>query len=379
MGRINFKGATIHRYRCLADDQSIDLKSNITAIIGENEAGKTSVLQALAKAGCYGTEMGKLKYDARDDYPKRKIKELECGNPMAVTMNYEISDGLLAEIEKHVGEKCSIRTFNVATDYENRMYINSSFPKEIENEYITPNLPVFLYYDEYYSLPSKVSLSRLKNGEGLTLSERTAGALLYLADFDLEKLDETKDYSFYKTKLESIQAEFTESFLKYWTGNRDLQIEFELGEEEKEVPKGSSKGFFSMLKKKPAYEKEKILEIRINDRKNMISMPLEKRSRGFNWFFSFWVWFKAVQKENAANYVFLLDEPGMWLHEEGQKDLMRLLDEISGQNKIIFTTHSPFMAKWVKDDLYKINNGVLKKKTPYDGERGTDHGEDTSC
>ena len=51
----------------------------------------------------------------------------------------------------------------------------------------------------------------------------------------------------------------------------------------------------------------------------------------------------------------------MWLHEEGQKDLMKLMDEISGQSKIIFTTHSPFMAKWANGNLYEICDGRFVK------------------
>ena len=41
MGKIDFTGAVIHRYRCIADDQNIDFTGDITAIIGENEAGKS--------------------------------------------------------------------------------------------------------------------------------------------------------------------------------------------------------------------------------------------------------------------------------------------------------------------------------------------------
>ena len=360
MGKIDFTGAVIHRYRCIADDQNIDFTGDITAIIGENEAGKTSILQAIAKAGCYGTETRNLKFNPEDDYPKRKIKELEGDAPKAVTMKYVMSSGFADEIEKATGEKIRDRSFLAVTDYENRMRIDGPFSEMIQEKYIKPNLPVFLYYDEYYSLPSRVSLDRLCRGENLTLSERTAQALLYLADFDTEKTDDTGDDSFYKTKLENIQAEFTENFLKYWTGNSDLQIEFEITKEEK-ATKEPSKGLFARFRKTHSTEKERFLEIRINDRKNMVSMPLDKRSRGFNWFFSFWVWFKAVQKEDAANYVFLLDEPGMWLHEEGQKDLMKLMDEISGQSKIIFTTHSLFMAKWANGNLYEICDGRFVK------------------
>ena len=102
MGKIDFTGAVIHRYRCIADDQNIDFTGDITAIIGENEAGKTSILQAIAKAGCYGTETRNLKFNPEDDYPKRKIKELEGDAPKAVTMKYVMSSGFADEIEKAI-------------------------------------------------------------------------------------------------------------------------------------------------------------------------------------------------------------------------------------------------------------------------------------
>jgi predicted ATP-dependent endonuclease of OLD family len=39
----------------------------------------------------------------------------------------------------------------------------------------------------------------------------------------------------------------------------------------------------------------------------------------------------------------LLDDPAIPLHPSGQKDFLAVLDKISGDNQIIYTTHSPFL------------------------------------
>lgn len=94
--------------------------------------------------------------------------------------------------------------------------------------------------------------------------------------------------------------------------------------------------------------------MRVRDKRDMVSMPLGNRSRGFNWFFSFGVWLRAIQKERICPFIFLLDEPGLNLHISVQKDLMNLIKDISKQDQVIFTTHSPYMLEEVKESIYCV-------------------------
>ena len=74
-----------------------------------------------------------------------------------------------------------------------------------------------------------------------------------------------------------------------------------------------------------------------------VEVNLNERSRGLRWFFSFYVTFSADTKGGVAqNAILLLDEPGLFLHIESQKDL-QLHFEKDFYNQIIYTTHSPFM------------------------------------
>lgn len=201
-----------------------------------------------------------------------------------------------------------------------------------------------------------MSINELAESRELTDSQRMAKALFLLAGIDVKKLTLSSEFEKYKSELELIQAEFTEDFMKFWKNDRGLAIEFELlREESNRKPKDETKGLLSWIRGRRANEEQEVLlEIRVRDRKNMVSMPLGNRSRGFCWFFSFWVWFKAIQKENAGPLVLLLDEPGLNLHASAQKDFMYLMKDIAKQNQIIFTTHSPYMLEEAEGNVFCI-------------------------
>ncbi len=384
--------AVIHQYRCLAADESLEPYEDITALIGKNEAGKTSILEALAKTESFSVGGPGLKFDPEKDYPKRRKRELdrEDGIPKAVTLTFTPDKELMNKIAEDIGQRPSVMEFSRTTDYEgNHIVTDCNFnineerfrdykkdqdtSKYYENElrwhkpldeyiyrtYLEPEIPKFLYYDEYNILPERVSIKRLAENKNLTVAERTAKALLLLADTSPEELLECEDMEQAGKELELIEAEFTDKFLKYWKNNQDLRVNLRLVREEKEV---EEKGLF-FKKKTTVYEN--FLEVRILNIRDMVALSFEKRSRGFCWFFSFWVWFKAVQKDGAYPFIFLLDEPGLSLHAGAQKDLMDLMFDIAKTNQVIFTTLSPFMLEEVEDKTYcvtcKDHGSVIRK------------------
>lgn len=75
-----------------------------------------------------------------------------------------------------------------------------------------------------------------------------------------------------------------------------------------------------------------------------VEVNLNERSRGFQWFFAFYITFSAdTDGGRAENAIILLDEPGLYLHAKSQSDLLRHL-ETDFSNQIIYSTHSPFMV-----------------------------------
>lgn len=207
----------------------------------------------------------------------------------------------------------------------------------IAKQYIHPNLPEFLYFDEYYSLPGTISLNKFANGqvdETFTKEQRDiTKALFELSNIDISKVMNSDDYEDFIAELEATSNNITDKLLEYWTTNKNLEIKFEIQTKENTSTRTL----------------EKLLQIRIRNTKHRVTLPLKNRSKGFIWFFSFLVWFSKVQEKK--NLIILLDEPGLNLHAEAQADLLKYIDkELLPRYQVIYTTHSPFMIESDKLD-----------------------------
>lgn len=69
-----------------------------------------------------------------------------------------------------------------------------------------------------------------------------------------------------------------------------------------------------------------------------------RRSSGFTHFFTTRMVLHARQQKHlAASYILLFDEPGFYLHPDGQRDLLQVLEALAANSQIIYVTHSVFM------------------------------------
>ena len=210
--------------------------------------------------------------------------------------------------------------------------------------YLSPNMPKFLYYDEYYSLPSRINIEELQK-ESLDNEElKTAKALFELADINFEEILNSDNYVDFKAELEATQATITNELFKYWETNRNLEIVFDIDKVEGFTERNVNNGYSTSTVKDVKIVNH-ILDIRVKNRRSGVSLPLRNRSKGFNWFFSFLVWFKKIQEDKTSNYILLLDEPGLNLHAAAQSNLLKFFKDLSEDYQIIYTTHSPFMIK----------------------------------
>jgi hypothetical protein len=112
------------------------------------------------------------------------------------------------------------------------------------------------------------------------------------------------------------------------------------------------------------------LYIRIKNRRHGVTVPFGQRSKGFIWFFSFLVWFDAVQSRAATDdaLILLLDEPGLSLHALAQADFLAYIRELSEQHQIIYTTHSPFMVDSARLDDVRVVEDRVKEGTKITGD-----------
>jgi predicted ATP-dependent endonuclease of OLD family len=412
---IKLKEVIIDKYKVFTEKQVVKIEDDLTALVGLNESGKTAFLEVLAKLN-YFDEDPNFAFNPLTDFPRSELKTYEgkIDDIEVVLCKFEVTGELLEEIEKEIGKGTLVEPFfyygakynnwQVWRDFHLDMtaYLNhvlesfgksdnlnafietvNSFSDIAENlemlkdakikkflaelynyvlaesynwddplkgyiakKWFKPNLPKFWYFDEYYSLPSRIKLNDLLEApEEENEALKTARALFKLAKINITELIEASDFERFIAELENTANIITEKIYRYWSTNSNLELEFEIEIEKYDKESGR---FF----KNVTHHEYRYLNIRIRDKYNRVSLPLHKRSKGFNWFFSFIVWFSQIEKKTNETYVLLLDEPGLNLHAVAQKDLLLFLRDLSADYQLVYTTHSPFMLS--REDLSKI-------------------------
>lgn len=222
------------------------------------------------------------------------------------------------------------------------------------NTYISPALPRFLYFDDYKLLSGKINLEGLQqrkaNNQTNEADETTLG-LFDLAGTDLKELTSEEGYENSKAKLEAIGLTITQQVFDYWKQNKELAVEFDV----KADPKDAA-----------PFNTGKNLYIRVKNLRHGVTVPFDQRSKGFIWFFSFMVWFSAIENRTDTDkeLILLLDEPGLNLHALAQHDFLLYIDHLSRSHQILYTTHSPFMVE--SDHLERVR---VVEDRPKDGTK----------
>ncbi|MGY3445519.1 AAA family ATPase [Bradyrhizobium sp. USDA 4473] len=184
-------------------------------------------------------------------------------------------------------------------------------------------LPKFIYIADFPELSGHQNLGeylkRREDGVVPTEAERNFKKLAKVAGFDIQEIHSLqKDHERRQTLLSRASALITQEMRRLW---KDRKITVRL------APDGPH---IDIL----IYDENAEYPVEVN---------LDERSRGFRWFFSFYIAFSAdTQGGSAEDAILLLDEPGLYLHARSQEDLLQhFRDDYS--NQIIYTTHSPFM------------------------------------
>lgn len=221
-------------------------------------------------------------------------------------------------------------------------------------QWLSPRVPQFLYFSDYYILPDKTNLTDLaaraeeakSNPTRLEPSHRATLALLRMADISIADLNNPIGYEQLKAKIEAVSISLTDQVMKFWTQNEDLEVEVDIKQD---------------LKDSAPYNNGANLYLRIKNRRHRVTTSFAQRSRGFIWFFSFLVWFDSVKQQvNLAgadagairSLILLLDEPGLALHALAQADFLKYIDDLSTRHQVLYTTHSPFMV--YSDRLHQV-------------------------
>lgn len=200
--------------------------------------------------------------------------------------------------------------------------------------WVLAQLPKFMFLEDYPKIEGHQNIAAfLERGRTGTKTPEDANfeKLCKVAGLDPDELNELLQKGDNETRSQLVNragSVVTAAIRKRWK-DRELKVRFNL-----------DANYFDTLISDPnsAYD---------------VEVNLDERSRGFQWFFAFYIVFAADTDDGEAEgAILLLDEPGLFLHARSQGDLLRHLED-DFPNQILYTTHSPFMVpthqlSWVR-------------------------------
>ena len=390
--------AQVKDFRSIDDSGRVGL-NDVTCLVGKNEAGKTNFLVALERLNPADGRSGE--FDLTTDFPRKRLNQFERSHkegdplPVVVEAEYQLSDPEKAEIAtslgvgaitsttitrskrydnsvrwqfdsddgvviKHITEASALtgdlrpRALGAASIAKLTEILSAhseepgvaelqaliaSWPSQNYRSLIAQRLdewqPLYLYFGDYSLMPGRVSVADLtqKQATGtLSRQELTFMSLLEHAGTGLDQYSSEADYERSKARLEAAGLEISEELFRFWKQNRDSEIEFDKSGADPTAPAPLNEGIN--------------LHVRVKSRRHGVSVPVDQRSHGFVWFFSFLVYFTQISsKHQDRPLVLLLDEPGMALHALAQADFLEVIDErLAPRYQVVYTTHSPFMV-----------------------------------
>jgi predicted ATP-dependent endonuclease of OLD family len=209
---------------------------------------------------------------------------------------------------------------NAALDKENP---SNKFLEELK-QYI----PNFIFFSDFLDiLPFELPLAEAK-------THKAVQDFAKVSNLNLDTVISTTDSQRRRNILSEHSATISGDFMDYWGQNQlDLVAE----------PDGEN------------------LRLGVKESGKTLLFKPEQRSKGFQWFLSFYLRLNAERDETN---IILIDEPGLYLHAKAQKDVLKVLEKISKDSQVIFSTHSPYLI-----DAQRLDRVRLILKDDRDGTK----------
>ncbi|VEU79974.1 Predicted ATP-binding protein involved in virulence [Haploplasma axanthum] len=168
---------------------------------------------------------------------------------------------------------------------------------------------------------------------------------IYYLSNDNNELFFKKDYRRYNSTID--EKRIIETFIRYRYSDREMS----------EINQKINKGNFLIDKEELSVNLEKYINenlpeyeknIKIKVDKNLVFsiieetgeiIPFSETNTGRKWFITYF-FIKSCLREGD---ILIMDEPANYLHPEAQIQVLSEVEKLSKKNKIIMTTHSPYM------------------------------------
>lgn len=359
---MHFDGFQVTNFRNVIDSGWIPA-NRVTAFVGQNEAGKSNLFEALY---CLNPIIPQT-YNIDEDWPvdnwegrddasgkrvcradftltEEEIAELYAAAAVAMHSD-DAGEGDQAqpeqtgvELPKNVKVHLS-KLYGFKTSFYISGFASDVLDEEKSIQWAKSHVPKFVYIRDYEMSGAQIELDQLKqrldnvNNERHRLSneDQTILIVLDLAKINLDEFIE---------KGETKEGRTIRSFDKR-SASKYLTNQFANLWNQKEVE-------FSIEIDGPT------LNIFAEDKNVGMPVRLYRRSIGFRWYVSFAWKFTHATGGDFKNCVILLEEPGVHLHFTGQRDLLTIFDKLAEYNTILYTTHLASMVDLAHPERVRI-------------------------
>ncbi len=381
----NFKG--IERIRL---DLGAAPKAHVYTLVGLNESGKTTVLQAInllqyreeldslgvpgyadedvhdlipiAKRANFNDSVAIRAHVVLGDGDEQRVrKELAGQNihldqpigELGIEQQYGFKNSRVIENQPKVTWSIDLRG-RVAGQRRTRRLGGEALQTAVKQ--LRTLLPRILYFPNFlFEFPDRIYLENAPSDEEKHTFYRTVlqdvldaiGGGINLKDHVLERAKSKE--SFDERSLESVLLKMGGHITKTVFTNWDKIFKRGAGKKEILVTIANEGGT------KPWY-----VQLRLKDGGDLYS--ISERSLGFRWFFTFLLLtqYRGFRKSGTSNVLFLLDEPASNLHPSAQAQLLDSFQNFPPDCGIIYTTHSHHMIKpeWLEGTFVVKNEGL---------------------
>lgn len=370
---MQLKRFRICNYRNVMDTGWIET-NDVTAFVGPNEAGKSNLFEALYCLNPYleGTTYNSAEDWPVDDWKGRKDADGKPASYGLFLLSRKDIDALYefaampendqdADGEDIVEEQAGSENINPPTtlnvlargSYGNKTHFSladkDGVPLEDADlgldshkvqEWVQRSVPKFVLIQDYNFSGTQVELTELKarldkvgksNRHQLSPEDQTILIVLDLAEIDIDdfvqKANSAEGRTMRQFDKRAASAYLTKQFQRLWTQKK---VKFDIDVD------GPTLNIFA------------------EDEAVGFPVRLNRRSTGFRWYVSFAWKFTHASNGEFANCILLLEEPGIHLHYTGQRDLLRVFEELSDTNTILYTTHLASMVDQANPERVRI-------------------------
>ena len=302
------------------------------ALLAKLEAWRKTVEGSVAPEG-RGDSLARLKSLLMTKLSQKieELKDFNPGDPVSEAVVKDLYTALVAQLN----ESWQKGLFDPVAQEINRFMDSLVLLPQLNQagSWVQTNMPKFVFFDKYDVLDSSIHIpsfiSQLNtNPAGPRV--RPTKALFQHVGLDLQALqgldptqpgraqDDLKRFADERQiQMSSAGSEMTEKFSKWW-------------DQRKHVFRYSIDGPF--------------FRVWVSDDLDPSEIELDQRSGGMQYFFSFYLIFLEEAKGAYNDSILLLDEAGIQLHGAAQQKIVMLLERLSKDNQLFYTTHSPFMV-----------------------------------